>query len=228
MMSSYLTITEIAEQTDIPRSTCSRYLAAFDAFFAVKGGSRLKKYESSAVNVLLRIKHLYDDGLETHEIFDTLKNEFPIVVNSEQPREASEQAPAVPALATSDDLEEIKQALEEQQQFNQALLQKLNEQHMYYESKFEELKADRELISSLRESMLQRKIESAESENKTSKQLESIEKQLAEMNKDSALNALSEQMVRINEQIMAMRQSAVSKEEEPKKKKGFWSWLTGE
>jgi hypothetical protein len=228
MMSKYLTITEIAEQTDIPRSTCSRYLASFEPFFAVKGGSRLKKYDSSAVNVLARIKQLYDDGLETHEIFDTLKNEFPIVVNSEQERETSEQGPNVPTLATSDDLEDIKLALEEQKQFNQALLQKMNEQHLYYEKKFEELKTDRELISSLRESMLQRKIESAETENQTSKQLESIEQQLKEMQQDSALKALSEQMVRINEQVMAMRESAVSKEEEPKKKKGLWAWLSGE
>jgi DNA-dependent RNA polymerase auxiliary subunit epsilon len=228
MMSSYLTITEIAEQTDIPRSTCSRYLASFDAFFAVKGGSRLKKYESSAVNVLKPIKQLYEDGLETHEIFDMLKNEFPIVINSDERQETQEQALAVPALATSDDLEEIKQALDEQKQFNQALLQKMNEQHLYYEKKFEELKYDRDLISSLRDSMQQRKLESSEHEQKLSEQMVSIQQQLKEMEQDSALKSLSEQMVRINEQLMAMKESAVSKEEQPKKKKGLWAWLSGE
>jgi DNA-dependent RNA polymerase auxiliary subunit epsilon len=225
-MSKYLTITEIAEQTDIPRSTCSRYLASFEAFFAVKGGSRLKKYDSSAVNVLKRIKQLYEDGLETHEIFDTLKNEFPIVVNSEQQREVSESS--VPALATGEDLEEIKQALEEQKQFNQALLQKISEQHLYYEKKFEELKYDRDLISSLRDSMQQRKLESSEHENKMNAQLASIEQQLKEMQQDSALKALSEQMVVINEQLAAMKEASASKEETPKKKKGLWAWLAGE
>jgi Fic family protein len=228
MMNKYLTIAELERQTDIPNSTIRRYIAAFEAFFTVKGGSRLKKYDESAVNVLKRIKYLYDEGLESHEIFEVLKTEFPLVVNSEEQPESSEQSPVVPALATGEDLEEIKMALEEQKQFNQALLQKMNEQHLYYEKKFEELKTDRELISSLRDSMLQRKLESSEIENKTAKQLENIENQLAEIQQNSALKVLSEQMMAINEQIMAMKESAVSKEEQPKKKKGFFAWLTGE
>lgn len=233
MVSNYLTITEIAEQADIPRSTCSRYLASFDAFFAVRGGSRLKKYESGAVNVLKRIKQLYDDGLETHEIFDALKNEFPLVVNSGEQQETKEQAQNVPALATSEDLAEIKKALEDQQHFNQALLQKMNEQHLYYEKKFEELKYDRELVGSLRESMQQRRLESAEKENKTNEQLVSISEQLTKLQQDSSLKELSEQMVELTNQIgqvqQTLKESAVSQEEvKPKKKKGLWAWLSGE
>jgi hypothetical protein len=231
MMNKYWTITEIAEQADIPRSTCSRYLASFDAFFVIKGGSRLKKYESSAVTVLKRIKQLYDEGLETHEIFDTLKNEFPIVVNSEQQRESNKQTPAVPTLATSEDLEEIITALEEQKQFNQVLLQKMNEQHLYFEKKFEELKYDRELIGSLRESMQQRKIEASEMENKTSEQLVSITEKLAEIQQDEAVKELSEQVAVISEQLqqMAIKEAAASQEEPKfKKRKGIMAWLFGE
>lgn len=229
MMSNYLTITEIAEQTDIPNSTCRRYLASFEPFFSVKGGSRLKKYESDAVNVLMRIKKLYDEGLETHEIFDVLKNEFPLVVNSEEQQETSEKTPTVPTLATSQDIEEIKEALEEQKQFNHVLLKEMKQQHLYYEKKFDELKYDREFVHSLRESMQQRKLESVENENKTTKQLENIEKQLSEIQKESAVKELSEKVAELRSQLgqvqQTIKESAVSNEEE--KKKGFWTRVFG-
>lgn len=244
MVSKYLTITEIAEQTDIPNSTCRRYLAAFEPFFSVKGGSRLKKYESDAVNVLKRIKQLYDEGLETHEIFDMLKNEFPLVVNSEEQRETSEQAPVIPTLATSEDIAEIKKSLEEQKQFNQALLQEMKQQHLYYEKKFDEVKYDREFIGSLRESMQKRKLESNEHENKTTKQLENIQHQLTEIqqkqNENKAVKELTEIVTALSDQLgqvqQSIKESAVAseevvrngKEKKLKKKKGLWAWLSGE
>lgn len=229
MVNKYLTITEIAEQTDIPNSTCRRYLSTFEAFFMFKGGSRLKKYESSAVNVLKRIKGLYEEGLESHEIFDVLKNEFPLVVNGdEQQREMNEESPTVPGLATSEDIAEIKKALDEQKQFNQALLQEMKQQHLYYEKKFDELKRDRELVSSLRQSMEQRKLESAEHENKTTKQLENIEQQLSEIKQNESVKELAEQVAKLNNQlgqVQAMIKETATSQQETKK--GFFSRLFG-
>lgn len=230
MVSKYLTITELAEQTDIPNSTCRRYLTAFEAFFVVKGGSRLKKYEAEAVNILKRIKHLYEEGLETNEIFDVLKGEFPLVVNDEEQRKTSEQTPVVSSLATKEDILEIKKALEQQQQFNQALLQEMKQQHLHYETKFNELKHDREFVSSLRESMNQRKLESAEHENKTTKQLENINSQLSKIqqkqNENEAVKELAEKVAELNSQIgqvqQIMKETATAQEE---KKKGFFARL---
>src|SRR3954454_25177340 len=178
-MSKYLTIAELAEQADIPNSTCRRYLTSFESFFLVKGGSRLKKYEASAVDVLKRIKQLYEEGQDTNEIHNSLVSDFPLVVNDDE-HEKKEQAVTVPGLATSEDIAEIKKALDEQKQFNQTLLEQLEEQYLYYEKKFEELKHDREFVSSLKNSMEQRKIESAEHQNKTDKQLGNINHQLSE------------------------------------------------
>lgn len=227
-MNKYLTIAELAELTDIPNSTCRRYLTAFEAFFVVKGGSRLKKYESSAVNVLKRIKYLYEEGLESHEIFDTLKGEFPLVVNGEEQREINEESPTVPGLATSEDIAEIKKALDEQKQFNQALLQEMKQQHLYYEKKFDELKRDRELVSSLRQSMEQRKLESAEHENKTTKQLENIEQQLSEIKQNESVKELAEQVAELNNQLgqvqRMIKETATSQQEA---KKNWFSRLFG-
>src|SRR4051794_14265701 len=93
-MSKYLPIAEIAELADIPNSTCRRYLAAFESFFMVKGGSRLKKYEIGSVDILKRIKQLYDEGQDTNEIHSVLVNEFPLVINSDKQQESHEQATA--------------------------------------------------------------------------------------------------------------------------------------
>jgi DNA-dependent RNA polymerase auxiliary subunit epsilon len=211
-MSKYLTIAELAEQADIPNSTCRRYLTSFESFFLVKGGSRLKKYEASAVDVLKRIKQLYEEGQDTNEIHNSLVNDFPLVVNGDE-QEKNEQAATVPGLATSEDIAEIKKALDEQKQFNQTLLEKLEEQHLYYEKKFEELKHDREFVSSLKNSMEQRKIESAEHQNKTDEQLGNINHQLSEIQQTIKEAAVT------NEEVVTG--------EEQLEKKGFFKRLFG-
>lgn len=113
-MSKYLSIAEIAELADIPNSSCRRYLADFEAFFMVKGGSRVKKYEATAVDILKRIKQLYDDGMGTTEIHSVLVNEFPLVVDGEKLERKEEAAAHVPGLATSEDIEGIKQAFRDE------------------------------------------------------------------------------------------------------------------
>ncbi|MEK4886437.1 MerR family transcriptional regulator [Bacillus sp. FSL W8-0223] len=168
-MSEYLTIAELAEQAGIPNSTCRRYLANFEAFFVVKGGSRLKKYEVEAVNVLKRIKQLYDEGKDTNEIRNILANEFPLVINHDDQRETSEKVANTPTLATSEDVEEIKKALEEQKKFNEMLLKKLDEQNRYIKESLE--KRDRQLMESLNQALeiRQARIEAAAAEKEQPK-----------------------------------------------------------
>lgn len=164
-MSNYLTIAELAEQADIPNSTCRRYLSTFEAFFLVKGGSRLKKYEQRAVDILKRIKHLYDDGLESNEIHSVLVGEFPLVIDGDEQRE-SDESPVVSALATSEDVKEIKQALEDQKVFNQQLLEQIKQQQEYIKQSLD--RRDQELLKAIRESQ-QAQLEVAASEKEEPK-----------------------------------------------------------
>lgn len=154
-MSKYLPIAELAELADIPNSTCRRYLADFEAFFIVKGGSRVKRYEAAAVDILKRIKQLYDDGMGTTEIHNVLANEFPLVIDSEKEQKEEAAAAHVPGLATSEDIAEIKQALEQQKQFNEQLVKKLDEQNHYIKESLE--RRDRQLMESLRATLEERK-----------------------------------------------------------------------
>lgn len=174
-MRNYLTIAEISEQVGIPNSTCRRYLTSFETFFIVKGGSRLKKYEQQAVDVLKRIKQLYEDGQDTNEIHSVLVNEFPLVINGDEQQEGTnKQQTAVSTLATSEDITEIKTALEQQrqfseqqQEFNKMLLQKLNEQNEYIKESLE--RRDQQLLESIRqlqEQKQQAQLEVATSQHK--------------------------------------------------------------
>lgn len=205
-MREYLSITELADKSGIPNSTCRRYLTSFEEFFVVKGGSRLKKYEVEAITVLQRIKDLYDDGADTNEIHNILAKEFPRVMNGEEEVDKN-----LPTLATSEDIMEIKQALAEQKQFNDELLETLKQQHLYYETKFDSLVQDRELISSLRNSMEQRRLENSDD------RLKEIENRLLEQN-----TSTDELQHLVGTLIETIRETAAAQEE---KKKGFFGGL---
>ena len=148
-MKEVLTITRLSELSGIPNSTCRRYLNVFEAFFLLKGGSRLKRYEPHSVEILKRIKHLYDEGRDTQEIYYILQGEFPMVIDGEEQRKR-EQTSVVTTLATSEDVEEIKKALEEQREFNKMLLSRLDQQQEYIRESID--RRDRELTQAIRES----------------------------------------------------------------------------
>lgn len=119
-MKEWLTINELASSTGIPDTTVRRYIAKFSVFFVSKGGSRGKRYESSGVAVLVQIKDLYEKGLETEQVANELSGNFPIIIKSEEPAK-------LPAIATSDEITEVKQALVELKLSNDALLEALRE-----------------------------------------------------------------------------------------------------
>ena len=148
----WLTINELADKTGIPDSTIRRYIAKFSDFFVVKGGSRSKRYEDTAIKILLRIKDLYDKGLETDQTHNTLLKEFPRIVDHEAPEEQSN----LPALATSDDITEIKQMLKAQQEFSNRLLDRLSKQEHYIKESIE--RRDKELMQALTDSMTEKKL----------------------------------------------------------------------
>lgn len=125
-----------------------------------------------------------------------------------------------------DDVRELKETVGQQNVLLQELVKKMEQQHLYYEQKFEDLKYDRDLVHSLRSGMEQRKLESTERENKATGQLKEIEKQLSEIKKQQSDNTdvkdLSDQFAGLSQQLL---QIAAAQEEE--RKKGFFARLFG-
>lgn len=127
-MKEWLDVMQLAEQTNLPDSTVRRYLMKFNEFFSYKGGKRSRRYESSAIRVLLRIKALYAEGFESSEVAKTLIEEFPVVVAGEQ-TEADLNSSGLPALATAEDMADLKEALEKHNELNRLLLQNQHAQN---------------------------------------------------------------------------------------------------
>lgn len=135
-MKEWYSITELAEKTEIPEPTLRRYITKFQPYFISKGGSRAKKYDSSAIDLLKRIKKLFDVGYETTGVAEVIKNEFPVIMSDKDLTE-TDQKPNLPTLATAEDMVEIKQALKDQQEFNKLLIQKLGEQERSFKEALE-------------------------------------------------------------------------------------------
>lgn len=127
-MKEWLDVMQLAEQTNLPDTTVRRYLQKFNQFFTYKGGKRSRRYESSAIMVLLRIKALYAEGFESAEVSKTLLNEFPVVVDGEQ-TEVDLNNSGLPALATAEDMKDLKEALAKHNELNRLLLQNQHAQN---------------------------------------------------------------------------------------------------
>lgn len=147
-MKEWLSINQLAEQTLIPDTTIRRYIVKFPDYFQHKGGSRSKRYEDTAIKVLIRIKSLYDEGLETEQVDGFLKSEFPLVIDGDKVEDKTLEKAQLPMLATAEDMTEIKEALNEQMKFNKLLLEKLSVQERYIKESLE--KRDQLLIESIR------------------------------------------------------------------------------
>lgn len=157
----WLTIKELSEKTGIPDPTIRRYIDKFGDFFTYKGGARSKRYEDVAVKILLRIKGLYGDGYETDGIDDILRREFAVTISDDNVTKDDNDI-ATPTLATGEDILEIKKALEEQrefnrqqQEFNKALIEKLNHQEAYIRESLQ--KRDKQFMEHIRDMQEERK-----------------------------------------------------------------------
>lgn len=133
-ISEWLTITELADRTEISESTVRRYLQNFSTFFDSKGGKRSKQYEVTAVKVLGRIRELFEKGLETMEVRRVLSQEYSMIIDGETVAvedENKQENSGAPALATAEDVAAIHALIEEQRIFNKTLLELLQNQERY-------------------------------------------------------------------------------------------------
>ncbi|MBD8016818.1 MerR family transcriptional regulator [Planococcus wigleyi] len=139
----WYSIAELAEKTRISEPSLRRYITKFHPYFMSKGGNRAKKYDSTAIDVLLRIKKLYDAGYETIGVADVIKHEFPVIINDNK-RDKTEESHSARALATTEDVTELKKVLTEvnqklakQEEFNALLIQKLEDQNRFIKEALE-------------------------------------------------------------------------------------------
>jgi DNA-binding transcriptional MerR regulator len=119
IMTEWYSVPELAKETGIPEPTLRRYLANFPTYFISKAGARGKRYDTAAIDILKRIKQLFDSGYETAGVSEVIANEFPMIMEDNEKAEMSGGFNK-PGLATS---EEIAKVME----FNKQLLQENRE-----------------------------------------------------------------------------------------------------
>ncbi|MEH7452294.1 MerR family transcriptional regulator [Gottfriedia acidiceleris] len=140
-MIEWITITELAERTNIPEPTVRRYLKLFKTFFKDNGGSRSKRYEEQGVKILVRIKNLYDSGRDTEEISGILTTEFSMIIDDNSKNDSNSNVQTLP---TAQDMDEIRRSIKfveetleqqkehnkKQEEFNKVLVEKLDQRLM--------------------------------------------------------------------------------------------------
>ena len=80
-----LSLPELARKSDIPESTCRRYISQFPDYFTSSGSGRVKKYYPESVHALQTIKRMYDQGKNKADILEVLTGNFTQEVTIHQP-----------------------------------------------------------------------------------------------------------------------------------------------
>ena len=75
------TLPELAREAGISESTARRYCKEFFNFLPGHRSGRIRTYRPECVQVLQRIKQLYDEGQETSQVREVLTQEFSQVVD---------------------------------------------------------------------------------------------------------------------------------------------------
>ncbi|MED1489156.1 MerR family transcriptional regulator [Bacillus smithii] len=160
----WMTVTEVSEKINVPVETVRRYLRQFSLYLKVKKMHKKYLIHDDSLTVLETIRQQYAEGKNAEEIENFLATSgvtMTITVKNDDDESIT--------VHVADELKEIKKALEEQKQFNEMLLKKLDEQNRYIKESLE--KRDRQLMESLTQSLeiRQARIEAAITEKETQK-----------------------------------------------------------
>ncbi|PFX36776.1 hypothetical protein COL32_27815 [Bacillus pseudomycoides] len=131
-MEELLSVSDLSIQTGIPETSIYRYLNDFNEFIVVKGGGRGRKYEKSVIKLLIRVKHLLEEGHTKQDVRSILKIEFPRVIEIDDTD--SEELATVTSLITIEDLNRFEEKFANMNQAVEMLVQVLHEQNNEFQS----------------------------------------------------------------------------------------------
>lgn len=170
MENEYFTVAEIEKETKIPHQTIRRYMKIHGHYLVMKKSHKSFLIHQNSINTLNRIRSLYSEGKNSKEVDDFLSNNgFALHLDNENIHGPNHEHVKndVP-----DMLLELKQGMvilhekmNEQENFNRLLLEKVIEQNekIEFQQKYIDerlIKRDEVLLSSLREVMDQKRINS--------------------------------------------------------------------
>lgn len=146
----WLTVSEVSEKINIPVETIRRYIRGHSVHLKVKKQGKKYFLHNDAMTVIKQIRAFYDRGMNADEVEENLSSSgIPMTITV---KDDNDEAMTV---HVADELKEIKRALKEQKQFNQMLLQKLDQQNEHLQSQQDYIKQslerrDQQLLESIR------------------------------------------------------------------------------
>lgn len=147
-MEEWLSISDVVNRTGIPENTVRRYVRNHKMFLKMKKGQRNSYWlHECDLHRIGEIRKLYEDGLSVEEVNEWLKDKgvMTITVKDEDGGD----------VVLSEVVNQLRESMKKQEEFNKLLLQKLDEQNQYIHEKLEQ--RDKMLLESMKESMEFRK-----------------------------------------------------------------------
>lgn len=95
-MTSMYSLPDLSRATEVSESTVRRYAKTFAEYFPCEGRGRLKAYKEDCLDVVRRIKELFDAGYSTEQVRDILSGEFARIYEVEAPDSARGNIEPVP------------------------------------------------------------------------------------------------------------------------------------
>ncbi|MBS4218710.1 DUF3967 domain-containing protein [Bacillus sp. FJAT-49711] len=139
MNDKWLYVTDVEKQTGIPSATIRRYIRNHGHHLQLKKRGKIYLVASESLSFIKNIRDLYDQGKRLEDIEDALRSMNIPMTHDE--REMTVNASEV--------LVQLQKDMEEQKKFNQSLLETIQKQQEYINTKLEE--RDQKLLQSIRE-----------------------------------------------------------------------------
>ena len=117
----FIGVPEASEYTNIPPETLKRYLLNHESFLNFKKEGRRYKIAVESLEILKKIREWYSEGLMKEDVNERLSEEgVPITITVHESEEKR-------LVSVNEELEEMKNMLKTQMQFNQYLLKEVQE-----------------------------------------------------------------------------------------------------
>lgn len=140
----WLTVLDVEEQTKIPNATIRRYIRNHGHHFNIRKDGKNYFLSSESIPIIQEIRKHYDGGKSLKQVEETLvKKGSPLIITVV---ENDEQM----TVSASEVLQDIKKTLYEQNQIIQSLVEQVEKQQLYIDTRLEE--RDQRLLIALRES----------------------------------------------------------------------------
>ena len=130
MENDYFTVTEMENETKIPHQTIRRYMKIHGHYLVMKKSHRSFLIHEKSIKTLNTIRSLYSEGKTSKQVDDHLiNNGFALNLDTENKHEDMSNIVPSTLQELKDDLNILHEKLNDQEKFNQLLLEKIFEQN---------------------------------------------------------------------------------------------------